>query len=251
MIVEFYKKIGETPLQSIERFKKENPEHDKSKISYAGRLDPMAHGVLVLLINESCKFQNTLHRVSKVYRFKILFGVSTDTYDILGMFTGLSSPPNFSNDEVKQKLNILRDTDYYQKYPPYSSYRINGKPLWEWAKLGKLEDVYNLVESKKVNIYNYEIIKKELLKGKEIYKIVKGNINKLREREFNSFRAESILQEWKQNYEENNREYPVFEIEIDVSSGTYIRSICFEIGIMLKSRAIAFDIERINVNINK
>ena len=75
MIVEFYKKIGETPLQSIERFKKENPEHDKSKISYAGRLDPMAHGVLVLLINESCKLQNTLHRVSKVYRFKILFGV--------------------------------------------------------------------------------------------------------------------------------------------------------------------------------
>ena len=142
MIIEFYKQIGETPLQAIERFKKESPQHSKSKISYAGRLDPMAHGTLILLLNESCNLQNTLHRLSKVYRFKMLLGVSTDTYDILGVFKSITGGTTFTIEDIKSKFKNLKETDYYQKYPPYSSYRINGKPLWEWAKLGNLDEVY-------------------------------------------------------------------------------------------------------------
>ena len=115
MIVHFYKKIGETPLQSILRFRNENKEHEKSKISYAGRLDPMAHGILILLINDSCKLQNTLHRLSKVYRFKMLMGVSTDTYDILGVFTNFSKSEDFTRDVIKAKLEILMKEDYNQK----------------------------------------------------------------------------------------------------------------------------------------
>jgi tRNA pseudouridine55 synthase len=249
MIIEFYKKIGETPLQAIIRFKKEYPEHEKSKISYAGRLDPMAHGTLILLINDSCKLQNTLHRLSKVYRFKMLFGVSTDTYDILGVLTSITGPTHFTIDEIKRKLMELKETDYYQKYPPYSSYRINGKPLWEWAKIGKLDEVYDLVQSKKVNIENFKILGIESKKGSELYKIVKDNISKLGAKEKQTFRSTEILKNWLFNFQKDEVIYQVFDIEIDVSSGTYIRSICSDIGKMLGTNAIALDIERLKVNI--
>lgn len=251
MIVHFYKKIGETPLQSILRFKKENKEHEKSKISYAGRLDPMAHGILILLINDSCRLQNTLHRLSKVYRFKILMGISTDTYDILGVFTNFSKSKDFTRDEVKAKLEILMNMDYNQKYPPYSSYRLNGKPLWEWAKLGKIDEVYDLVKSKKVSINSFEILGSEIKTGSEVYQVVKNNINKLNDKEKESFRADSILKAWESNFSDNKCNYQIFDIEVDVSSGTFIRSICNDIGKMLDTCALAFDIERKKVNINK
>ena len=250
MIVKFYKKIGETPLQSIDRFKNENPEYKESKISYAGRLDPMAHGELILLIDDSCKLQNTLHRLSKVYRFKMLFGLTTDTYDILGVFKKITGGTSFTIEEIKSKLIDLKEKEYYQKYPPYSSYRLNGKPLWEWSKLGKIDEVYDLVESKKVSINNFTINGLEEVKGSTLYKIVKDNISKLGEKEKKSFRANKILKDWEFYFEKDEVMYQVFDIEIEVSSGTYIRSICNDIGKMLGSTAIALDIERLKVNIN-
>ena len=48
------KPIGKTPLEMVQFFKKNNPEYAESTISYAGRLDPMAHGLLILLIGGVC-----------------------------------------------------------------------------------------------------------------------------------------------------------------------------------------------------
>ena len=49
------KKVGETPLEIISEFKKNNLEYQNQKLGYAGRLDPMAEGLLLVLIGEECK----------------------------------------------------------------------------------------------------------------------------------------------------------------------------------------------------
>jgi len=54
--------------------------------AYAGRLDPMAHGVLVLLVGEENKKREKYEKFVKEYLFQCIFGVATDTYDILGRF---------------------------------------------------------------------------------------------------------------------------------------------------------------------
>ena len=249
MIYQFYKRIGETPLQAINRFKTENKEHTDSKISHAGRLDPMAHGILILLVNESCKLQNTLHRVSKTYRFKMLLGVETDTFDILGRFTNNLPNIKTTHESIDICLKKLKNEDYYQMYPPYSSYRIDGKPLWEWSKLGLLDTVYGKTHAKKVNILNYKISKETIKDSKDILKIVTENINKLGSKEKSTFRATDIIEDWDIHFKNKNDEYQIFEMEAEVSSGTYIRSICYDIGKMLSIPSLAFEIERINVNL--
>ena len=50
-VINIYKPPGITPLELIYAFKKENPQYEHEKISYAGRLDPIAEWVIILLID--------------------------------------------------------------------------------------------------------------------------------------------------------------------------------------------------------
>ena len=75
-----YKNIGETPLDIVNKYRKPN-----CKYSFAGRLDPMARGQMIVLEGLECKNQDKYCGLDKIYEFEILFGFSTDTYDILGI----------------------------------------------------------------------------------------------------------------------------------------------------------------------
>ena len=63
------KPLGFTPLELIERYKKEN--NISKKISFAGRLDPMAYGLMILLEGEECKKQEISCGKDKIYEFRI------------------------------------------------------------------------------------------------------------------------------------------------------------------------------------
>ena len=54
-ILTLYKKLGETPLECLNRFKKAHSEYEKIPMTYAGRLDPMAEGVLLVLAGDKAK----------------------------------------------------------------------------------------------------------------------------------------------------------------------------------------------------
>ncbi|MEK7120642.1 MAG: hypothetical protein AAB840_00955, partial [Patescibacteria group bacterium] len=84
MILNLYKKEGETPLERIRRFTTENPEYKNKKMTYAGRLDPMAEGVLIILTDEDVHIKDNFLRLDKEYEFEVLWAVSSDTHDILG-----------------------------------------------------------------------------------------------------------------------------------------------------------------------
>ena len=83
-IIILNKKEGETPLESLENFRSKNSKYFNLPMTYAGRLDPMASGLLLILAGEEVKNKEKYLNLEKEYEFEVLFGFSTDTHDILG-----------------------------------------------------------------------------------------------------------------------------------------------------------------------
>lgn len=106
-----------------------------SKVGHTGTLDPVATGVLPILIGEATKLSNKLTAESKAYRVKMLLGVETNTYDITGKITNASV---VNKDEIYIRERIKRFIGKSEQMPPiYSAIKINGKKAYEYAREGK------------------------------------------------------------------------------------------------------------------
>jgi tRNA pseudouridine55 synthase len=84
MIIQFNKKIGETMDEMISRFRLEYSIDNKIKVAYAGRLDPLAFGIIILLTDKDIYNKEKYCGKDKTYTCMIVHGVQTDTYDIMG-----------------------------------------------------------------------------------------------------------------------------------------------------------------------
>lgn len=230
-----YKPIGKTSVEMIEILKRRFPEYSGQKISYAGRLDPMAKGVLVLLVGEEeNKARREREKSDKGYEFKIVFGISSDTYDILGIPKLHKRIPSIKEVEKIVPKFVGRIS---QRVPLYSSYRINGSPMYVLAKAGKISTKDQPLLKRE--IYDLKIIKSKKLSSKELLRIVKQRIGLLSK----DFRQEIIIPMY-----EKLLSKPTTFLELSmsarVSSGTYIRSLCNDIGEGLDTGSIAYDIYR-------
>ena len=111
-------------------------------MTYAGRLDPMASGLLLVLAGEETKNKEKYLALDKEYEFEVLFGFATDTYDILGKISssarqGLAEELTQAKLEKEIKQNLKYFTGkFIQKYPIYSSKTVKGKQLFEYARGG-------------------------------------------------------------------------------------------------------------------
>jgi tRNA pseudouridine55 synthase len=105
-----------------------------SKIGHCGTLDPLATGVLPLCIGEATKFSNYISDQSKEYEVEILFGIQTTTGDLEG--EEIFNEP-FKIDELKLEKTIKNFLGTQSQVPPmYSAIKINGNPLYYWARKG-------------------------------------------------------------------------------------------------------------------
>lgn len=248
------KKLGETPLEALENYKKTlkddelyeiTPKKNKKKIrfSYAGRLDPMARGKMIILRGLECKNQDYYCNLNKTYEFEVLFNFKTDTYDILGILENKTNLNyNIINKFVKNNL-INYIGKYKQTYPPYSSYCINGKPLWLLSKENK-----NIkIPKKEIEIYNLEFIGFNIISQENLNNLIFNKIHTLNKNNFKNFRVLEILRKWKLNFDYNyNKEYYIYKFRSKVSSGTYIRDLVNRMGDDLNMGAVTFDINRIS-----
>lgn len=230
-----YKPIGMTPNEHMDIIKKRD---SIEKLCFVGRLDPMAHGLMIYLKNEECKKMNSYLASKKTYNFKILFGIETDSYDILGKIMK-NNNKIVTETELKQNLKLFTGT-YNQKFPPFSSKRVNGKPLWKHTLENNINDIK--IPSKEITVYNLTLNNFKILHQSEILKTINNKINKLKS---SGFRNEEILRDWSQILE---TKYYLGELTAEVSSGTYIRSICHDLGISLQTNAIAYDILRTKID---
>ena len=236
----FYKNLGETPGEAVLRFKKENPEYDFLPITYAGRLDPMAEGLLILLSEGALKEKEKYLGLPKTYEFEILWCFQTDSLDILGEIVNVKlGEVGFEHlkEAVQKKFG-----KFEQLYPAYSSRPVGGKSLFEWAREGKINEIE--IPKHEVEIYNSELIERRTMSGEDLLKEIKRRIMLVN----GDFRQETTIKKWEESIKGKEKEiFTLDKFRIDVSSGFYVRQFVTDLGQELSIPATVFHIKRIKV----
>ncbi len=240
-VLNLYKELGETPRERLERLRAQRPEYANEVLSYAGRLDPMAEGVLITLVGSANKMREAYLDMSKEYVLDILFGFATDTYDVLGRLMESGDTASLTKKGIEMALNEFRG-HVSQEYPPYSSKTVEGKSLFEWARTGMLGTL--VLPRKTVTIYDIELEGMYKIKEPQLLAYIEVNIEKVN----GDFRQEEIIAGWKKQLRPSGtREFPCATIKISCSSGTYARSIANGLGTHLGVPALALHILRTKV----
>lgn len=122
------------------------------KVGHTGTLDPLATGVLVTTLGRYTKLNELLTSTYKEYICTFNLGILTDTLDITGTILK-EEEVNVTREEIIKVINSYIGI-YNQEVPLYSSVKVNGKKLYEYARSG--ESV--VLPSREVNIKNIEIL---------------------------------------------------------------------------------------------
>ena len=208
-----YKRKGNTSRRVVEKISKKY----NTKAGHIGTLDPMAKGLLPILVGNSCKISKYLMEHDKTYLVEIKFGYHTETLDIEG---------DILEEDIQFRENNMVDNEFFDKIiaamkkemgtkkqipPIYSAKKLNGNKLYEIARKDKEKAIEMAKEkAKEITIYNmYDISLKEL---------------------------------W-----DNNPKDIVLSFKVECSSGTYIRSLVRDIAENMKTIAVMTDLKRITV----
>ncbi|CCG81049.1 Pseudouridine synthase [Taphrina deformans PYCC 5710] len=109
---------------------------NKIKMGHGGTLDPLASGVLVVGTGRGTKDLGKFLHCSKDYEAIALFGCSTDTYDSEGKVVHRRPWKHITEEKLESILSQFRG-DIMQTPPIYSALKMQGKPLYEYAREGK------------------------------------------------------------------------------------------------------------------
>jgi len=241
MVLNLYKKLGETPRERLERLRTARKEYTHEVLSYAGRLDPMAEGVLLCLVGGANKRREAYLDLDKEYVLDILFGFSTDTYDILGRVMDTGDADTLTKSQIEKGLNEFRGT-INQQYPPYSSKTVEGKSLFEWARNNALGAL--VLPSRGVTVRDIKVESLYKVPESQLFSYIQNSIDKVE----GDFRQEEILRTWERHLrQDGKREFKAASVRIDCTSGTYARSIAHGLGQELGVPALALHILRSKV----
>ena len=125
------------------------------KVGHTGTLDPMATGVLPILVGKGTLLSKYLINHNKLYVATLKLGIKTDTGDITGEIIKEIKPDERC---LKQEniIKVLEDIKGEQKQTPpmYSAIKVNGKKLYEYARKGLKLDI----EPRTINIYDTDLL---------------------------------------------------------------------------------------------
>jgi len=239
-VLNLYKPIGFTPKEAIDLFKNKNPEYKKIKMGYAGRLDPMAEGVLIVLTGDKNKEFSHHLSIDKEYLAEILFGFETDSADLLGLPIK-ESQLKIEKEKLEKTINSLLG-EQNMPIPVYSAYRIKGKPFFWWARQNRLAEI----PKPKKRIFINKIALKNLnyVTAKQINQRIKRRISLVK----GDFRQKEIKNAWEKILQtKQQQKYVLAKIHIHCSSGTYIRSLATLLGKKLNTCATLYGLKRTRV----
>ncbi len=167
------------------------------KAGHTGTLDPMATGVLVIMLGHCTRFIECLPEHKKSYTARVKLGVTTDTLDITGEILS-ESEVNVSLDELISVSNRFKG-EILQTPPMYSALKKDGERLYDLARKGiEIEREKRQITIEKLEIYDFDGIE--------------------------------------------------FSMDVTCSAGTYIRSLCDDIGATLGCGAVMTDLRRTSAN---
>ncbi len=169
------------------------------KVGHAGTLDPMATGVLVMLIGRAAKASDFLLEKVKTYRATLRFGIATDTQDVTGKITAVSDalPTQAGLDAVLPRFR----GEILQVPPMYSALKRDGQKLYDLARRG----IALQLEARPVTVHSLEA--GEFRPGQAIP--IPAHIGA------EAASAETLAEA---------------DLTVVCSKGTYIRTLCQDIG---------------------
>lgn len=221
-VLKLNKKVGETPLECLNRFKESYPKYKDEKMTYAGRLDPLASGILLVLVGEECKNKEKYLGLDKEYEVEVLFGFATDTGDVLGLVTGQKNM-DLKVEEIKKSLKDFVGIKI-RPYPKYSS------PVLAKAKIQEKEGEIKLLK----------FIQSKYISSKSLLDNIQKRISLVN----GDFRQSKILALWKNKLDKKAGKCLVVKIKVKCSSGVYMRQLAEEIGHKFEVSSLAFGIKR-------
>lgn len=163
------------------------------KVGHLGTLDPLATGVLPLIINSATKFARFIDGGVKEYTATMGLGVSTDSYDSQGKVTGRGDASGVTREDVERVLESFLG-EINQVPPMFSAVKVKGKALYKSARRGEVVER----TPKRVTIHSIELLSFEGADG-----------------------------------EAPGDEVAEVTFRVRTSKGTYVRSICHDTGEIL------------------
>lgn len=127
------------------------------KVGHLGTLDPLATGVLPLVINGATRYARFLEGGLKVYEAQMLIGVETDTYDSTGKVVAQADPSGVKEADVRAVLTGFVGT-IMQVPPMFSAIKRDGVPLYKLARAGTVVER----QAKEITISALEVISVEM-----------------------------------------------------------------------------------------
>ena len=166
------------------------------KVGHTGTLDPLATGVLPVLIGRGAKAAEYLLSENKAYRAEITLGLTTDTEDITGNILSKSDTLPSKNQFFEALERFVGEIE--QIPPMYSALKVDGKKLCDLAREGKIIER----EKRKITIFKIEPAVIDEARG-------------------------------------------IYSLYVECSKGTYIRTLCADIGAYLGCGAVMSELERV------
>lgn len=167
------------------------------KAGHTGTLDPMATGVLVIMLGHTTRFIELLPEHRKSYTARVKLGITTDTLDITGEVLS-ENPVNVTKEQLLSVAENFKG-EILQTPPMYSALKKDGERLYDLARKGiEIEREQRKITIEKLEIYDFDGIE--------------------------------------------------FSMDVTCSAGTYIRSLCDDIGSTLGCGAVMTELRRTSAN---
>ena len=167
------------------------------KAGHTGTLDPMATGVLVIMLGHCTRFIELLPEHRKGYTAKVKLGLTTDTLDITGEVL-TENPVNITEEQLLSVAESFKG-EISQVPPMYSAIKKDGERLYDLARKGiEIERESRKITIEKLEIYDFDGVE--------------------------------------------------FSMDVTCSAGTYIRSLCDDIGKALGCGAVMTALRRTEAN---
>lgn len=245
------KRVGETPLVAIDKWKRQNSKYAGMQASYAGRLDPMASGKLLVLFGDECKRQKKYTGLDKEYEIEILLDVGSDTGDVLGLteYANIESSPSLEliKNSISKELGL-----HEVEYPKFSSKTVDGRPLFLHTLEGSIDAIK--IPMHKENYYKIKILNVYQISSENLARRIKTSLdltpstNQESKRIGENFRIDVVRAGWKMLFKNTaDRNYTVLRLKITCGSGAYMRTLVNRIGKSLGTKALALSIKRTKI----
>lgn len=242
-------------------------KYNYTSICYAGRLDPLAQGIMLILTDSDVKTMSTHLTHNKIYTFDIILGFETTSADIAGsVLNDIDIHYTLCIDKtyIYNKLIDFISSYKHQVYPPISSFvvkhPVHGRnPLWWYAK----NNIHIELPSKPVDIYAHTIENIAEVSTQQFYTDAIQrletitNLKTIEELDIHTF-LDYYKSKLNQILTQSNLDMPQtlprtrtskikISMTLNVSSGFYIRQFCEDFGKHIHIPGIAFDITRTNI----